>query len=306
LIELKSAVRPHPLIEKTLNMICMLKGIIAPNWQVAKDLMNVMTFKMELMLFDISSIKMSDVNKVYKILTSTKNLHPDYLATISEGGALLLTWVINILKWYAGHKVYQASGSPSTLAGSKMDEFEAYDEYIKEQFNETQNALAINSKSDKKDSTKREESKGSPVKKNSKSKQEGYFLKSKQLVLSDRKVLIPSKERTPPVNVIDLHHTIPPNILREQTDEVEIPDIDNRNYAKSTLSNFLNGGYKESPFLLKDIAGEIPELPENEEDILRFIENAVLDEQPTEMLIRLAEKLKEKRLQQYPDQTISR
>jgi hypothetical protein len=46
-------VKPHPLVEKVLNMVCILRGCIAPNWTVARDIMSSMTFKMELMLMDV-------------------------------------------------------------------------------------------------------------------------------------------------------------------------------------------------------------------------------------------------------------
>ena len=42
-------------------------------------------------------------------------------------------------------------------------------------------------------------------------------------------------------------------------------------------------------------------LPENEEDILRFLDSAVLEDQPTEVLVQLAQKLKERRAKIYQD-----
>ena len=41
-------------------------------------------------------------------------------------------------------------------------------------------------------------------------------------------------------------------------------------------------------------------IPENEEEILRFLDTAVLEEQPTEVLVQLAQKLKERRSKMYP------
>ena len=42
-----------------------------------------------------------------------------------------------------------------------------------------------------------------------------------------------------------------------------------------------------------------PQVPENEEEILRFLDSAVLEEQPTEVLVQLAQKLKERRSKLY-------
>ena len=53
IIELRNQVKPHHLIEKVLNMVCILRGCIAPNWTVAREMMSSMTFKMELMLMDV-------------------------------------------------------------------------------------------------------------------------------------------------------------------------------------------------------------------------------------------------------------
>lgn len=44
-----------------------------------------------------------------------------------------------------------------------------------------------------------------------------------------------------------------------------------------------------------------PHVPENEEEILRFLDSAVLEEQPTEVLVQLAQKLKERRAKLYSD-----
>ena len=42
-------------------------------------------------------------------------------------------------------------------------------------------------------------------------------------------------------------------------------------------------------------------LPENEEDILRFLDSAVLEDQPTEVLVQLAQKLKDRRAKIYQE-----
>ena len=54
IIELRNTVKPHPLVEKVLSMVCILRGCVAPNWTVAREMMGSMTFKMELMLMDVT------------------------------------------------------------------------------------------------------------------------------------------------------------------------------------------------------------------------------------------------------------
>ena len=40
-------------------------------------------------------------------------------------------------------------------------------------------------------------------------------------------------------------------------------------------------------------------LPESEEEILRFLDTAVLEEQPTDVLVQLAQRLKDRRTKLY-------
>lgn len=68
LIDLKNMVKPHNLIEKVLQMVCLLKGCIAPSWTLAREIMSSMTFKLELVLLDPTRIKPSLIKKVVKIL----------------------------------------------------------------------------------------------------------------------------------------------------------------------------------------------------------------------------------------------
>jgi len=52
-IDLRNLIKPHYLVEKVLNMVCILKGCIAPNWTMAREMLSSMTFKLELMLMDV-------------------------------------------------------------------------------------------------------------------------------------------------------------------------------------------------------------------------------------------------------------
>ena len=103
IIDLRNIVKPHHLVEKVLNMVCILRGCIAPNWTMAKEMMSSMTFKLELVLLDATKIKQSLIKRVIKILNHfAKHLTPDNLMKINEGASILLTWIINLVKWNAG------------------------------------------------------------------------------------------------------------------------------------------------------------------------------------------------------------
>jgi len=100
-------VKPQFLVEKVLNMVCLLKGCIAPSWILAREILSSMTFKIELVLLDATKIKTSQVRKVIQILNNfQKQLTPENLLQINEGASILLTWIINFIKWNAGHHRY--------------------------------------------------------------------------------------------------------------------------------------------------------------------------------------------------------
>lgn len=79
IVDLRNHVKPpHPLIEKVISMVCILRGCVAPNWTTAREMMMSMTFKMELMLMDPRQIKQSLIKRVVKILNQNqKALTPD-------------------------------------------------------------------------------------------------------------------------------------------------------------------------------------------------------------------------------------
>ena len=69
IIDLRNIVKPHYLVEKVLNMVCILRGCVAPSWTMARELMSSMTFKLELVLLDASQIKPGIIKRVVKILS---------------------------------------------------------------------------------------------------------------------------------------------------------------------------------------------------------------------------------------------
>ena len=70
IINLRKQVKPNALVEKVMMMVCILRGCVAPNWTMARELMTSMTFKLELMLMDPGQIKQNLVKRVLKILNN--------------------------------------------------------------------------------------------------------------------------------------------------------------------------------------------------------------------------------------------
>ena len=67
---MRKQVKPNLLVEKVLKMVCILRGCVAPNWTMARELMNSMTFKLELILMDPRQIKSNLVRRVLRILNN--------------------------------------------------------------------------------------------------------------------------------------------------------------------------------------------------------------------------------------------
>ena len=51
----------------------------------------------------------------------------------------------------------------------------------------------------------------------------------------------------------------------------------------------------------KTVLNEV-DIPESEEEILKYLERAQLENQPTDILVQLAEKLKDRRAKLYPEE----
>lgn len=84
IIDLRNVVKPHHLVEKVLNMVCILRGSIAPNWTMAREMMSSMTFKLELVLLDASKIKQSLIKRVIKVLNNFhRHLTPEVSSFLS-------------------------------------------------------------------------------------------------------------------------------------------------------------------------------------------------------------------------------
>ena len=63
IIELRSISKPHPMIEKTMQIVCCLKGFKHLNWNTAKELLSRQSLKVELMTTTPKTLKAVDVLK---------------------------------------------------------------------------------------------------------------------------------------------------------------------------------------------------------------------------------------------------
>ncbi len=111
------------------------------------------------------------------------------------------------------------------------------------------------------------------------------------MVFTDLKMLIPANKSKDRLDLFD----VPPEVGNMlETDGAQIEKrwmYDDR--GDSPDSQIANSRR------IEDIADE---LPNNDEEILRCLDSTVLEDQPTEVLFKLAEKLKERRAQLYPEE----
>ena len=71
--------------------------------------------------------------------------------------------------------------------------------------------------------------------------------------------------------------------------------IENEKQSLKQIMNVLDNEKKNFAFDELDI-------PDTEEEILKYLERAQLENQPTEILVQLAEKLKDRRSKLYPEE----
>jgi len=60
-LELRNTAKPHPLVEKTLNIVVALRGFKHVNWNTAKDMLAKPSFKIDLMQVTPKTLRPPDV-----------------------------------------------------------------------------------------------------------------------------------------------------------------------------------------------------------------------------------------------------
>ena len=72
------------------------------------------------MLLDVTKLKAKCVKKAKYILTTTPNMNLEEVSKFSEGACILLTWMLNIIKWYLGSK-YLISNSTTEILDEPIE-----------------------------------------------------------------------------------------------------------------------------------------------------------------------------------------
>lgn len=122
-MELRAISKPSPMVEKTLQIVCALRGFKNLNWATARDFLGKTSLKIELKQTNAKTVKSVDVFRSQQILVQKTNtmltpeVSDDYSSfTIfislfiqnvqihSQGAALLLVWAANVIKNYAATK----------------------------------------------------------------------------------------------------------------------------------------------------------------------------------------------------------
>lgn len=73
LTELRQQAKPHYLIEKTMQLVCTLKGFKTYNWSIAKEMVQRPQFKPELMQLRPKTLRAQDVLRAQQILQAKSN-----------------------------------------------------------------------------------------------------------------------------------------------------------------------------------------------------------------------------------------
>lgn len=68
-MELKAIAKPHPMVEKCMQIVCALNGYKQLNWNTAKELLSKPQLKVDLMQITPQTLKPADVLKAQQILT---------------------------------------------------------------------------------------------------------------------------------------------------------------------------------------------------------------------------------------------
>lgn len=138
-------------------------------------------------------------------------------------------------------------------------------------------------------------------KNNTRGKIQGSFVEPKQLIMSEYKMLIPSKKSVPLVSTFNQHEVLPLNNDLEHVDEVQIPDIDQTNIHTSSLGFILNKKIEEPKFSVDQIDRMLGQIPQDWHEIGDYVETIKTKEQPTNALIEIAEMMRKRRHKLYKD-----
>ena len=122
--EIRSFAKPHILVQKVCECVCVLKGVKDVSWKGAKGMMTDPQFLKSLQEYDKDAI----TDKQIKALTSGYTKDPSFTAenvlTISTAGAGLLNWVFAMIKYNAVARTVNPKRAAVAAAEKAMREAE--------------------------------------------------------------------------------------------------------------------------------------------------------------------------------------
>jgi hypothetical protein len=65
--------KPHPLVEKTMNIVVALRGFKNINWNTAKEMVGKPAFKIDLLQVSPKTMRAPEVLRAQQILTQKTN-----------------------------------------------------------------------------------------------------------------------------------------------------------------------------------------------------------------------------------------
>ena len=279
-------------------MLCILKGNTAATWSIAKDLLNPLTLKLELSLIDINMLKHRDILRVHSIMCRSPNLNPQYIARISVGASLLLSWMNNILIIYIGNKIFKEDHSRTQISNINIYIYiyiEGEEEKGEESLKVTQRVL------DHKYQTSETPPRMATIEQrvpsfhpvDPKSKK-GYYVKSKN-------VLFDTEFMSPALSVTSQYRTVGKNIFyiyiyiyieAGSTSQISPSNIKD---SRENLVGFSKLGDEERKILHEKTLEDILMLAEenkNNTEILKYLDSIMLENQSTDSLIEIAKRLR--------------
>jgi hypothetical protein len=327
--EFLSFVRPEPIIGKLFQVIAILKGYKNPNWVKIRDMLSNPTFKLELLSFKGQDYDSENVVKAYKIFESSaisftqksprkQDFYQKFyeiLPKISEGSIHIFDWIISFFKAYSGyskfgefkHSNFKIDEDPVEI--TLRTKMKVRQEIIKNRKDHPKRMQPIKvpqqpefsspeGRADKEyygiseDPFSPHSAEGglktTLAKKNLKKPSIGIFLQNKQMMFGEDSLVPQEGAKT---SLIDYNaYKRGGNFLIDEEEELrkrEQEEQENLDRQKMVLE--------------KNRKFRVDNLPINTEMMLETLKDIDYQEQPLETLIALAEKLKQKRLEMFPD-----
>ncbi|CAI2362905.1 unnamed protein product [Moneuplotes crassus] len=309
--EFLSFVRPEPIIGKLFQVIAMIKGYKNPNWSKCRDLLSNPTFKIELLSFRGRDYDSENVLKAFKIFESSaisftqksprkKDFYQKFyeiLPKISDGSVHVFDWIISFFKAYSGYSKFGDLQNDKIELGSDIGEITMRTKMMMrqemkknrkpKQIKIKQTALLSPEERADKDyyrfpDDQTEDKKTSQVKPNI-----GMFLQNKQMMFGDDSLIPEEGKKSSLIDYNALKRGA--NFLIDEEEELRKREQLEQEQADRRMIMEKNSKFK------------VENLPNKTELMLETLKDIDYEEQPLEVLIALAERLKKKRMDMFPD-----